>query len=441
MNFFLVTAIILLLIGCNQTNDELCNPNPCTLPHKTVCSVENDKSICSCEEGFIPSGAVCVKAENCENNPCGNNSDCFVTNNQVTCTCKENYIEINDICIFDCSGKLNSKPNTTNDGCVCIEGYEEDDSEICIKTSFDACNPNTCTEEHKSICVDYGTGFECYCESGYTLINNVCEKNENPCQPNPCTEENRTTCVATGTTINDFKCNCNIGWKLENDVCVVDPMPSGCQKYSALMDLTSSQIISELNRMTGIGYTSIGYSTAGDLMYDELDNVNGKNQCVYTGNWHTAGSGVNCEHTWPQSMGASGDAKSDIHHLYPTENSVNSSRGNLPFGIPVSGIDEYCNDDNTYCSKRGENANGADVFEPANQHKGNVARSMYYFAVRYNNPSNFIKSQNQQALFKEWNILDPVDQRELDRNSGIERYQHNRNPFVDCPQLMDKITF
>ena len=42
--------------------------------------------------------------------------------------------------------------------------------------------------------------------------------------------------------------------------------------------------------------------------------------------------GINCEHTWPQSMGANQEPqKSDLHHLYPCKSNVNSSRGNHPY--------------------------------------------------------------------------------------------------------------
>ncbi|MBN2695575.1 endonuclease, partial [bacterium] len=260
-----------------------------------------------------------------------------------------------------------------------------------------------------------------------------------PCESNPCTEENRTTCVATGNEIGMFSCSCDNGYVLENGVCVVQTVPTGCLRYQSALDLSGNELKIELRRLTGLNYDGVGYSSARDYMYDDIDNVSGKGvQCVYTGLWNNS---INCEHTWPQSMGAEGDAKSDIHHLFPTNSSVNSSRGNLPFGVAVSDVDTYCNDDDTYCSKRGDNSNGTTIFEPADQHKGDVARAMFYFAIRYNNPSNFINTAGQAQLFKEWNQLDPVSQKELDRNDSIERIQNNRNPFVDCPMLIDRVSF
>ncbi len=81
----------------------------------------------------------------------------------------------------------------------------------------------------------------------------------------------------------------------------------------------------------------LSYTEAREAMFGDLDNVNGAVQCVYTGQWVTT-SGIpdpnymNTEHTWPQSMGASGDARSDLFHLSPTMSSAISVRGILPFG-------------------------------------------------------------------------------------------------------------
>ncbi|MCU0347379.1 MAG: endonuclease, partial [Saprospiraceae bacterium] len=99
--------------------------------------------------------------------------------------------------------------------------------------------------------------------------------------------------------------------------------------------------------------------------------------------------GINTEHTFPQSLGAMNQAEGDMHHLYPTREDVNGDRGNLPFAeipdnqtedwyylgqeissIPTSNIDKY--------SERG---NGR--FEPREDHKGNVARAMFYFYTMY----------------------------------------------------------
>ena len=87
---------------------------------------------------------------------------------------------------------------------------------------------------------------------------------------------------------------------------------------------------------------------------------------------------INVEHTWPQSKfgGASKSIKkSDLHHLYPTDSQLNSIRGSFPFGEVVKDTQ------NTKCpiSRIGVDFDGHRVFEPPHDHKGNVARALFYF--------------------------------------------------------------
>jgi deoxyribonuclease-1 len=144
---------------------------------------------------------------------------------------------------------------------------------------------------------------------------------------------------------------------------------------------------------------------------------------------------INCEHTWPQSKFSGrfqkGMQKSDLHHLFPTDSRANSTRGNHEFAN-VSGdtLAEDCD-----ASRSGVPKGGYDFFEPPTEHKGNVARALFYFSVRYQ-----IKiSSQQEAYLREWNIQDPVDESERERNQTIFEIQRNRNPFIDFPELIDRI--
>ena len=43
-------------------------------------------------------------------------------------------------------------------------------------------------------------------------------------------------------------------------------------------------------------------------------------------------------------------------------------------------------------------------------------------------------------MLKKWAALDPVSQKEIDRNNAIyNHFQHNRNPLIDHPELIELI--
>lgn len=143
---------------------------------------------------------------------------------------------------------------------------------------------------------------------------------------------------------------------------------------------------------------------------------------------------LNVEHTWPQSDFVTGQIKamqkSDLHHLFPADKEMNNRRGNIKFG-EVTGQTEKLKCDASRLGK----ADGGLRFEPPDSHKGNVARAMFYFAVRYSQPID----NDEEEVLKRWNHLDPVDEEESIRNDRIEQLQGNRNPFIDNPDLADQI--
>lgn len=148
------------------------------------------------------------------------------------------------------------------------------------------------------------------------------------------------------------------------------------------------------------------------------------------------GSILNCEHTWPQSRFTNRFntemQKSDLHHLYPTDSSMNSHRSSLHFGEVDKDMEKLKCPQNRLGHQIG--ANSA-VFEPPVAHRGNVARAIFYFATRY----KMKVGGQEEATLKKWNHEDPVDAEEQRRNDMIEDAQGNRNPFIDFPELVDQI--
>ncbi|MCK1995799.1 endonuclease [Psychrobacillus psychrodurans] len=151
----------------------------------------------------------------------------------------------------------------------------------------------------------------------------------------------------------------------------------------------------------------------------------------------------NREHTWAKSHGDFGTSKgpgTDIHHLRPTDVQVNSSRGNLDFdngGSPVNNCDEC---------KRASNS-----FEPPNRVKGDVARILFYMATRYEQGDKVDLELNEKlgngsapyhgklSTLLKWHEQDPVDEFERNRNNVIQKWQGNRNPFIDHPEWVNLI--
>lgn len=182
-------------------------------------------------------------------------------------------------------------------------------------------------------------------------------------------------------------------------------------------------------------HTPITYQMANEILFTKLDNHDGKICSVYSPSECILSMVVpspkvmNIEHTWPQSAGANGSAKSDLHHLFVTSSSTNSMRSSLPF-CNVK-IIKWENE----VSKRGMSEFNEHCFEVPNHHKGNVARAIFYFAIRYNQTID----DHQEYFLRLWNKEDPVDLEEIERNKAIQSYQNNSNPFIEHPELVDQI--
>ncbi len=209
--------------------------------------------------------------------------------------------------------------------------------------------------------------------------------------------------------------------------------------------------------------TNLGYTTARDRMYGQIDNENGRVVCVYSGYSKTgstrsdmngtSGTGVvqiNTEHTWPQSLFSEANPMvADLHHLYPTWERPNAVRANYPFAELDDNMTSswfggsFLNPIQTP-NKPGPSVileysqYAANKFEPRADHKGNVARTMFYFWTMYSTNS-FITAQSsantnffngmKDVLYK-WHREDPVDAKELARTQAIASYQGKPNPFV-----------
>ena len=191
------------------------------------------------------------------------------------------------------------------------------------------------------------------------------------------------------------------------------------------------------------------YTTARRLMFTEVERKRGPRnemvvECVYTGqtaaqpaNDDPERDEMNCEHLWPRSMlfedqesALYSHQESDLHHLVPSRPGANSLRGNLSFGEVVGERNM-----DFAPSYYGVDRSGKMVFDVRRDRRGDVARAMFYMAVRWG-----LELADQDAdVLRRWSDQDPVSEEETLRNTAVQRLQGNRNPFVDCPDLLDRI--
>ena len=196
---------------------------------------------------------------------------------------------------------------------------------------------------------------------------------------------------------------------------------------------------------------TLGYNNARDVMYSIIDN-DGNNGVhgIYTDftvfwtpgtdpstDVYQGGSGINAEHIYPQSMGASSEpAKSDLHNLRPSRALVNSTRGNLKFGESIdSNTDKWFKDATVQTTMPSTDiddwseVDNSNLFEPRELVKGDIARIVFYFYTIYPNADATFFNSMLPTLY-DWHYADPVDAWELERNNRVKQEQGNDNPYI-----------
>lgn len=204
----------------------------------------------------------------------------------------------------------------------------------------------------------------------------------------------------------------------------------------------------------------LGYNPARDSLYAYEDRTDGALCGVYTQfcvfltpgadpSTDAFNKGINAEHTWPQSMGAGAEpAKSDLHHLFPAKDNVNSSRSNHPYGevpdaeadgwyresfsqstVPTVALDEWSEKDNDHPDPAFTGR-----FEPREDHAGDAARATFYFRAIYAAEVAAAGSEYFFAVQKDdlvrWHYQDAVSWEEYDRAAWIAAKQGANNPFL-----------
>ncbi len=208
-------------------------------------------------------------------------------------------------------------------------------------------------------------------------------------------------------------------------------------------------------------YTSSNTDVWDILRETDQDPQNSENVIlIYSGfstnggQEYNEGKGWEREHVWTKSHGKFGTtqgAGTDVHHLRPVKREFNGSDGKWDRDFDEGGEDFLFEDDQTGCFVSDS------TWAPIEKYRGDVARMMFYMAVRYEgtngepdlelvdwvytkNHNKYMPVHGKLSILLKWHTDDPVDNWERRRNDIIyEHYQNNRNPFIDNPEFANKI--
>ncbi len=164
-----------------------------------------------------------------------------------------------------------------------------------------------------------------------------------------------------------------------------------------------------------------------------------------------SGAGLDIEHGFPKSWWGKeeNNAYKDLYHLSPADMYANGNKSNYPPGF-VPNADKF--DNGVFRMGKNSDYGNFFVFEPADCYKGDFARAYFYIATAYedltwlDDYSAYITNDSYlefqpwlcQVLLA-WHRADPVSQKELNRIDAISSIQHNRNPYIDYPELVEYI--
>lgn len=234
--------------------------------------------------------------------------------------------------------------------------------------------------------------------------------------------------------------------------------------YASCEGKSGEALLTALQSVVG-SHTTVSYDGLWEVYKDSDVDANGKIWDMYStkrwntsekcGNYKNVGDCYNREHSFPKSWFSKGAPMvSDAFHIYPTDGKVNGQRSNYPYGECANGT--------TLSSSNGIKALGklgtstfpgytGTVFEPDDEYKGDLARSYFYMAAAYKDriagwSSDMLAGNSYPAfttwavnLLLKWHRQDVVSTKESARNDAVYGHQHNRNPFIDHPELVEYI--
>lgn len=261
-----------------------------------------------------------------------------------------------------------------------------------------------------------------------------------------------------------------------------EDIPTGY--YNSIEGKSDAQLKASIRSVirphTVIPYGSGTGKTWEVFYYSDRDSA-GYMMDMYCDDWKlvtvpgAVAAGCNIEHSFAKSWwgGAEYDQYKDCHHLNPSNSTVNSSRSNYPLGNVTIATKTA---GSLKIGRQHHDGLNEDfyVWEPKDEYKGDFARAYFYMATCYgrdengnqpdlsaNNKKKYVgwrtdnkdvgsryAMQNDDYLeFQDWEIevllgwhrQDTVSEKEIDRQDAVSDFQHNRNPYIDYPELVEYI--
>jgi serine protease len=245
-----------------------------------------------------------------------------------------------------------------------------------------------------------------------------------------------------------------------------DELPSVCDSITS--DLDTEALRAVLNAIAIQGHTALTYTPGvrEALRNVDLDPNNPDNVIlIYTNrsqdrfSFESDDTSIefnerwNREHLWPQSHGAGlhDVPKTDLHHIYPADRTVNSSRSNEDFGeVPETPANRVTDGPNNQAIPG--TFDDQTFWEPRDEIKGDIARALFYMDIRYegqNGEPDLVLIEGDSpdtdrqtelgdlAALLKWHTQDPVSVEETTRHAKVVEFQGNTNPFITCANQID----
>lgn len=192
------------------------------------------------------------------------------------------------------------------------------------------------------------------------------------------------------------------------------------------------------------GRRTLGYDGARRVLFQSVDSYADSDgskvvDSVYTDDVYSVGrgipsakEGVNTEHSLPRvtlrKHPRFGESEADLYHLFPCQVEANSLRSSRPFA--------ECGNDGDILGGGDRTSRSCDAgFEPPEDHKGVLARAMFYMSIAYGIPL----PDGEERVLRKWASEHPVTERELERLHRVQVAQGNVNPFILHPDWIDAI--